>query len=181
MIVLLILSCSGCATYYARHEEKSWNFFQKMGVYPATRLDIDFISIKEPLPSLLVTLDLPFSLALDTLLLPYDFYKDSINLCNNKTYENEIRKFILDNNTNSKINEVIITQIHMKYDDILAEYRFNCCADTTVTLFERESDGSLRKGRTISHASEGGSREVIINHLKTHQPKYLHNMIDCYK
>ncbi len=141
---------------------------------------MDFISAKELVPTVPAILDLPLSLTFDTLLLPYDIYVNSINICNNKTYEDEIKEFIMINNSNPNINKVIITQMHMKDKFILVEYKFNCCSDETVSLVKRESARSFRIMGTISHGSDGGSKEVITNYLKIHLYKDLHNMIDCY-
>jgi uncharacterized protein YceK len=96
---LVCFICSGCATYMARSEDGSrgsngfltWKSDTR-GVYPATRMEAELIgygaltsahdlfsnpplSIGLAALTVCMVVDFPFSLALDTLLLPYDYFK----------------------------------------------------------------------------------------------------------
>jgi len=71
----LLMICSGCATFLARTEGTGgFMSFHNDGLYPATRLDAEFI-MSDPWLGGLSLLDLPMSLAFDTLLLPYDAFQ----------------------------------------------------------------------------------------------------------
>ena len=70
IIALISLFLSGCGTFASRDP-----FFNKPGVYPATRFDVDGIrELELPYPVFLV-LDMPISLVTDTLLIPYDLLR----------------------------------------------------------------------------------------------------------
>jgi len=69
------MMCSGCATLLARFEDSGFISFHKDGFYPATRMDIEFIRI-DPVLGVFSLLDLPMSLAFDTLFTPYDAFQE---------------------------------------------------------------------------------------------------------
>ncbi|MDT4860307.1 hypothetical protein FQZ97_948610 [compost metagenome] len=68
--LLLVMVCailvSGCGALFGRRGSE--------GIYPATRMDVEWM-LNVPFPApLLLALDLPISLAVDTVMLPHDVY-----------------------------------------------------------------------------------------------------------
>lgn len=70
----ICIICSGCATLLARSESSGFINFHVDGMYPATRMDVEFIGL-DPVFGVLSLLDLPMSLVFDTLLSPYDAFQ----------------------------------------------------------------------------------------------------------
>ncbi|MBT0665107.1 YceK/YidQ family lipoprotein [Geobacter pelophilus] len=74
LMVVFFLLCSGCGTIFSRTEPR--DYFYREGIYPATKMDLDFIKLTNTALypfSLLLVVDLPVSLVFDTLLLPLDY------------------------------------------------------------------------------------------------------------
>lgn len=182
IIGLFILSCYGCGTFMAR-ETSQPQIFKQFGTYPAVSLDRELLSMGRSETVLIAIFDLPFSLVFDTLLFPYDYYKDNINICNNHKNEDDIKKEIIAHYLDHKYNDLVILQMHQKYDYILVEYKFDCCSDIFVDLVYRIRSSEYNRLITYRHSDDVDNVKLA----KTQFNRYItpensfENMIDCYK
>ena len=79
-IALIYCISSGCTTLVVRSYDSS-GFLHFPGIYPATRFDAEIIgsftkSSSHALVAAGAVIDTPFSLTFDTLLVPYDYFKE---------------------------------------------------------------------------------------------------------
>jgi uncharacterized protein YceK len=85
-IAMLCFIGSGCATIVSRGNDK-YGIFHSKGLYPATRLEAEIIGYCiDSFSSTVIfaggIIDFPLSLVFDTLLLPYDYFKEGDSLSN---------------------------------------------------------------------------------------------------
>lgn len=174
---LLLLACSGCATYFARD---SSNLLHKEGIYPATRLDLKPFedNLYELFPFTIV--DIPFSLVFDTLMFPYDYYRASRSVCNNFDNKDKLEQYITHNKNDANIKQVTIMQMHQRYDAIFVEYRFDASSDIYVSLYG-DYGNSFKQGPFLVHSDKGVSKEIIKKYFLEKIVDNYRILIDCYK
>lgn len=213
IIGLLVLSCSGCGLILGARDQDKDSMFSKMGVYPATRLDLDFLLPDRPanptdsntqtsigasdiIVLIGLTTGLPFSFISDTLLFPYDFYKEAINPCNradNKDvilnelakhvkYETQQKHRINNDSNNSKYDDtgVIITQMHQKYNFALVQYSFDNASEKRLSLLAIKDQGVKVKTEYLYDGVDDDPA-MIRTIIKKKSKEGIHDMIDCYK
>lgn len=182
IIGLIILSCTGCGSLAAR-SNASLNFFERYGTYPGLSLDVELLTSKSVDWFIIGIFDVPFSIVFDTLLFPYDYYKDNINICNNHKNEDDIKNEIIGHKSDNTISDLLILQMHQKYDYMLVEYKFDSRSDIFVDLIYRISGNRYNRLFTYRHSDDVDNVNLAKSLFNGHMnPKRsFKNMIDCYK
>jgi uncharacterized protein YceK len=204
IIGLLIFSCSGCGLILGARNQDKDALFSRMGVYPATRFDLGMFDLTrerhigayDMVILSLVVIELPITFTYETLLFPYDYYKEARNSCNRDDSKNEILKEITNrakyetrekhrfetqkNNMKFDDKDVKITQMHEKYNFVLVEYSYDSNTERRLSLF-------AIKGQEIKNKAEyvfdgvNDNADYIKTYFKEKTEVELHDMIDCYK
>jgi uncharacterized protein YceK len=204
IIGLLILSCSGCGIFMGARDQDKDALFSEMGVYPATRFDLGMLDLTreghigayDMVILSFVIIELPITFIYETLLFPYDYYKEARNPCNRDDNKNEILKKITKrakyetgqkhrfepqkNNKEFDDKDVNITQIHEKYNFDLVEYNYDNNTEKRLSLFAIK-DQEIKNKTEYVFDGVNDNADYIKTYFKEKSKIELHDMIDCYK